>query len=169
MNQAAPVSPATEPDHDLVRLMADSAADFCARALPRTRLRALRGTAPAFDRSRWQEMAELGWSGLVVPEYCGGLQAPSAALMAVCRQLGAVAAPEPMLETAVAAAALLSDIAPDDVLLPALLSGAQVLVWRSSIDLSNFFRACRCAPARALMRSAARSTICRSVPMSMAG
>lgn len=128
MNQAAPASPATEPDHDLVRLMADSAADFCARALPRTRLRALRGTAPAFDRSRWQEMAELGWSGLVVPEYCGGLQAPSAALMAVCRQLGAVAAPEPMLETAVAAAALLSDIAPDDVLLPALLSGAQVLV-----------------------------------------
>ena len=128
MNQAAPSNPSTDSDHELVRLTADSAADFCARALPRTRLRALRGKAPAFDRSRWQEMAELGWTGLVVPEYCGGLAAPSAALMAVCRQLGAVAAPEPMLETAVAAAALLSDIAPDDVLLPALLSGAQVLV-----------------------------------------
>ena len=128
MNPAASSSPSTDSDHAVVRLMADSAADFCARALPRTRLRALRGKAPAFDRSRWQEMAELGWTGLLVPEYCGGLAAPSAALMAVCRQLGAVAAPEPMLETAVAAAALLSDIAPDDVLLPALLSGAQVLV-----------------------------------------
>lgn len=126
MNQAAPSNP--ESDDDVVGLMADSAADFCARALPRTRLRALRGASPAFDRVLWKQMAELGWSGLVVPDYCGGLGAPSAALMAVARQLGSVAAPEPLLETAVAAAALLSDIAPDDVLLPALLSGTQVLV-----------------------------------------
>ncbi len=73
-------------------------------------------------------MAELGWTGLVVPDYCGGLGAPAAALMAVCRQLGLVAAPEPLLETAVGAATLLGEMAPDDVLLPALLSGAQVLV-----------------------------------------
>jgi len=130
VNQAAPASTdtATDSDHDLVTLMADSAADFCARALPRTRLRALRGAHPAFDRATWKAMAELGWTGLVLPDYCGGLGAPSAALLAVCRHLGRVAAPEPLLETAVAAAALLGDVAPDDVMLPALLSGAQVLV-----------------------------------------
>ena len=79
VNQAAASSP--EADDDLVKLMADSAADYCARALPRTRLRALRGAAPAFDHERWKEMAELGWTGLVVPDYCGGLGAPSAALL----------------------------------------------------------------------------------------
>ncbi len=125
MNQAT--QDGVDAAQDVVTLMANSAADFCARALPRSRLRALRGAAPAFDRSRWREMAELGWAGLLVPEYCAGLGASSSAAAALCRHLGSVAAPEPLLETAVAAAVLLSDIAPDDVLLPALMSGAQVL------------------------------------------
>lgn len=128
MNQPAPTPGDSDADQDLAQLMADSAADFCARALPRARLRALRGATPAFERARWQEMAELGWTGLVVPDYCGGLGAPVAALLAVSRQLGAAAAPEPLLETAVGAAALLGEMAPDDVLLPAVMSGHQVLV-----------------------------------------
>ncbi|MBK8961297.1 MAG: acyl-CoA dehydrogenase [Proteobacteria bacterium] len=128
MNQPASPQAHDDTDQDVAQLMADSAADFCARALPRSRLRALRGASPAFDRAHWQAMAELGWTGLVVPDYCGGLGAPVAAMLAVSRQLGAVAAPEPLLESAVAAAALLGEMAPDDVLLPALLSGHQVLV-----------------------------------------
>ena len=125
MNQASQDS--ADGAQDLVTMMAASAADFCARALPRTRLRALRGAAPAFDRGRWREMAELGWAGVLVPEYCAGLGASSSAAAALCRQVGSVAAPEPVLETAIAAAVLLSEIAPDDVLLPALMSGAQIL------------------------------------------
>ncbi len=134
-----PATTERESDGDLATLVADSAADFCARALPRSRLRALRGATPAFERARWQDMAELGWTGLVVPEYCGGLGAPAAALMAVCRHLGLVAAPEPMLETAVGAATLLAEMAPDDVLLPALLSGAQVLVAALADNADQLF------------------------------
>ncbi len=137
MSQA--IDQGIETTQDLVTLMADSAADFCARALPRSRLRALRGAAPAFDRARWHEMAELGWAGVLVPEYCAGLGAPLSAAAALCRHLGSVAAPEPLLETAIAAAVLLGEVAPDDVLLPALMSGAQVLSVALGADHDTLF------------------------------
>ena len=126
---------------DLDTLISDSAADFCSRALPRSRLRALRGAAPAFDRARWREMADLGWTGLWVPEYCAGLGASLSAGAALCRQLGSVAAPEPLLETAITAAVLLSEMAPDDELLPAVMSGAQVLVVALGADHETLFTA----------------------------
>ena len=137
MSQA--IEQGVETTQDLVTLMADSAADFCARALPRSRLRALRGAAPAFDRARWREMAELGWAGVLVPEYCAGLGAPLSAAAALCRHLGSVAAPEPLLESAITAAVLLSEVAPDDVLLPVVISGAQVLAVALGADHGTLF------------------------------
>ena len=119
---------ATEGESDLLALLNTSAADFCARALPRSRLRALRGARPAFDRAAWRQMAELGWLGLLVPEERGGLALTPSAMAAVCRHLGSVAAPEPVLESAVAAATLMVELAHADALLERLLTGELVLV-----------------------------------------
>lgn len=117
--------PMTDSD-DLVAMLADSAADFCARALPRSRLRALRGAAPAFDRGAWQQMAELGWLSVLLPKDEGGLGIAAAA--AVCRKLGAVAAPEPMLESAVAAVSLLAGLPAAPAILGPLVNGGRIVV-----------------------------------------
>lgn len=114
-------------DHaDCEGMLGESAADFCARALKRERLRALRGAAPAFDRGLWRQMAGLGWTEIVVPTALGGMGLGAAAAAVVCRKLGGVAAPEPMLETAVAAASLLTSFSAAEDLVRSLVSGENV-------------------------------------------
>ncbi|MBE0627026.1 MAG: acyl-CoA dehydrogenase family protein, partial [Burkholderiales bacterium] len=56
---------------DTLRMLRDSAADFA--SLDAARVRRLRGTDPGFERSRWREMAEMGWLGILIPEEQGGL------------------------------------------------------------------------------------------------
>lgn len=97
---------ATDPGTD--DLFADSLTDYCSRALPPSRLRGLREAAPPFDRTRWIEMADLGWFGLTVPEAQGGAGLGLAAVIAMGRALGRVAAVEPVLESAVACGSLLA-------------------------------------------------------------
>ena len=116
-------------DHsELAAMLRDSAADFCTRALQRSRLRALRGATPSFDRALWRQMAELGWTEIVVSSALGGLGLGARAASVVCRALGSVAAPEPMLETAVAAATLLAALHGTEDLRQSLASGERVFV-----------------------------------------
>ncbi|MBI4696926.1 MAG: acyl-CoA dehydrogenase [Gammaproteobacteria bacterium] len=109
-------------------LLADSAADFCTRALKRERLRALRGATPGFERTAWRQMAELGWTEILLPAGAGGLGLGMRAAALVCRSLGAVAAPEPMIETGIAALTILDCLGAAPELLDAVRSGAKVLV-----------------------------------------
>ena len=95
-------------DAETIDLLRDSVADYCRRSLDVGRLRALRGGAPAFDGRVWREMCELGWPAIVVPETAGGLGLGAKAVGAVCRELGQVIAPEPMLECGVAVAGVLA-------------------------------------------------------------
>lgn len=103
---AEPNPALTAQDTETLDMLRESAADFCARSLDVARLRALRGASPAFDRDAWRAMCELGWSAVNVPEAAGGLGLGLSAVGAVCRQLGRVAAPEPMIETVAAASIL---------------------------------------------------------------
>lgn len=116
-------------DAETLRLLRDGAEDYCRRALPRDRLRGFRNARPGFDRARWAEMAALGWCGLLVPEKRGGVGLGVAGLGAVCEALGRVAAPEPMIEVAVAAA-LLAHAEGNEAaaLLDRLLSGERIVV-----------------------------------------
>jgi alkylation response protein AidB-like acyl-CoA dehydrogenase len=115
------------PDTETIDLLRDSAADFCARSLQVARLRDLRGATPAFERDAWQQMCELGWSGILVPEEYGGLAMGATAIGAVCRQLGRVVAPEPMLECGVIATALLSRLPRAAALMNGLVSGDKII------------------------------------------
>ena len=144
MNQAAQASaPAHQDDVSMLAMLRDSAADFCRRSLVVTRLRALRGASPAFDRALWREMCELGWAGILAPEASGGLGFGAAAAGEVCRQLGRVLAPEPMLETGVGAVAMLSacDSAAAASLLSKLVSGDTLLVCALAEDAEFVGRA----------------------------
>lgn len=85
---------------DDIGMLAASAAAFCEKDAPVSRLRALRGKNGGFDHDMWRQMAELGWTAVMVPEQQGGLGLGTRALAAVAREIGKVAAPEPLVQVA---------------------------------------------------------------------
>ncbi len=128
MSASAQAAPTAENANDeFITLLEDSARDFCSRALPPTRLRALRGASPSFDRGQWRAIAELGWLGVTLPESRGGLELGARGAAVLCRALGTVAAPEPLIETAIAAGTLLAGCNASDDLIAPLLSGESVI------------------------------------------
>src|SRR5262249_26991783 len=78
---------------------------------PSSRVRAVIDEAPGFDRALWNQMVELGWSSIHVPERFGGGGAGYAELAVVLHELGRAIVPAPFLANAVLAcsACLLSD------------------------------------------------------------
>ncbi len=91
---------------DQRRMLADSVEDYCRRSDPLRRARALRDTDPGFDRAAWQAMADLGWTGLVVPEACGGLGLSVAEHAILARGTAAVLMPEPLTAAMIATRAI---------------------------------------------------------------
>lgn len=110
--------------HD--RMIADSAQDFLERIGGLARARRLRESG-AFDRGAWDEMARLGWFGLLVTEENGGLGLSGRELTVLMEMLGRYLAAEPVGETIAAAAAVAS--APNAAsLMDEILSGAAIVV-----------------------------------------
>jgi len=95
-------------DDDL-RMLCDSAADFARRTRGLDRIRALRKTGIGFDTSIWTSMAELGWTGLMVPEADGGIGLGLAEACAVAHELGSTLIPEPFTSCAVLSASVIVD------------------------------------------------------------
>ncbi len=58
-----------------------------------------RMTACAWDRKLWQQMVDLGWTSLAVPESAGGLGMPVVAVAGLVEELGRAAFPCPLLAT----------------------------------------------------------------------
>ncbi len=133
----------TAVDNDTDTLLRESINDYCARALPPSRLRALRQTSPRFDLSCWREMADLGWLGMVVPESLGGLEMGANAVAIMGHALGRVAAVEPVIEAGVACSALLAGTVNGESQLAALLSGEALFTTSlaNGAEITNPLRA----------------------------
>jgi Acyl-CoA dehydrogenases len=84
-------------------LLRDDALAFARDRLPVSHLRHLRDTddATGFDRVAWREMAELGWSGMLIPETLGGNGFGHFGLGLVLEALGRTLAPTPLHSTVV--------------------------------------------------------------------
>jgi acyl-CoA dehydrogenase len=54
-------------------MLLETAMEFCANQSPITAVRARIEEPLGFDTAQWQEMAELGWLGVAIPETYGGL------------------------------------------------------------------------------------------------
>lgn len=52
-----------------------------------------------WDQDLWRQMAELGWSGLAVPESLGGVGMPLVGVAGLAEELGRAACPSPLLST----------------------------------------------------------------------
>jgi alkylation response protein AidB-like acyl-CoA dehydrogenase len=88
-------------------LLKDSAGKFFAEKFPTARLHQLvagdhdpnRMSECLWERELWQEMVDLGWTMLAVPESCGGVGMPVAAVAGLVEELGRAAFPCPLLGT----------------------------------------------------------------------
>ncbi|GAB3673734.1 acyl-CoA dehydrogenase family protein [Salinisphaera aquimarina] len=99
----------SEANPDERRMLADSVAGFVRQGKDNNgvhRARAVKAGASPLDRETWQQMADLGWLGIAVPEASGGLGLGVGELAVVAEGLGGEAAPEPFVATAFAQAVL---------------------------------------------------------------
>lgn len=84
------------------QMLRDSAADFVRGRADMKQLRERRGTLPGYDPQTVQQMAELGWFALLVPEAHGGLGLGLADMAVVLEELGKGLMAEPMVAAVLA-------------------------------------------------------------------
>ena len=91
------------------QLLQDSARKLLDLRSPVSAARALRDNADesGFSRELWSEVAELGWSGILVPEALGGVDLGYVAAGIIAEQCGRTLAALPFLSTAVTAVSAL--------------------------------------------------------------
>lgn len=61
-----------------------------------------------WDKGLWQQMVELGWTAVFVPEAAGGVGMPLVAAVAIAEEAGKAAFPSPLIATYCATAALIA-------------------------------------------------------------
>ncbi|MBN9562671.1 MAG: acyl-CoA dehydrogenase family protein [Alphaproteobacteria bacterium] len=113
------------------RLVQDTALEFFRDKSPITALRKLRDTqdADGFSRPLWREMAELGWTGFLVPEEWGGSGFGHVGLGLVMEAAGRTLAATPLLSTSLIGASALvlaGSGMQKDTHLPGLVAGDQI-------------------------------------------
>lgn len=128
-------------------LLAKTATDFVRQHAPMSRTRAQRdsGDPTGFSRALWRQMAELGWTGILIPEEYGGANMGLADLVVVLEALGRTVAPEPFLSTVLLAGQLLTragSAQQKQAWLPGIAAGEQILTvayqeTRSRYDLNR--------------------------------
>jgi alkylation response protein AidB-like acyl-CoA dehydrogenase len=83
-----------------------TARDFLAARYKSERIRELAESDHGFERPDWEEMAELGWPGLALPEEWGGQGLGIVDLAVLFEEMGYALAPSPLLSSTVAGLAL---------------------------------------------------------------
>ena len=83
-----------------------TAREFLASRFKSERIRELADSEAGFEQSDWEEMAELGWTGLALPEEWGGQGLGIVELAVLFEEMGYALAPSPLLSTTVAGLAL---------------------------------------------------------------
>jgi alkylation response protein AidB-like acyl-CoA dehydrogenase len=138
---------------DNLRMLRESAQSFALKESPLTRARALRGSASGFDRAFWQQLAEQGWTGLLVPESADGYGQGFAEMAAVITALATQVAPEPIVPALVFASRLIQHCGDDELpmrLLSQIAAGDLIpaVAWQESVASPRLHLAARHTTAR---------------------
>jgi alkylation response protein AidB-like acyl-CoA dehydrogenase len=83
-----------------------TAHDFLASRFKSERVREIAESEDGFDPGAWKEMADLGWTGLALPEEWGGQGLGIVELAVLFEEMGYALAPSPLLSNTVAGLAL---------------------------------------------------------------
>jgi alkylation response protein AidB-like acyl-CoA dehydrogenase len=113
-------------------MLQDAARGFVSEKAPVAALRTIRDEkiADGFDRGLWREMAEMGWTGVLVPEDQGGLGFGFVGAGVICEEMGRTLTASPFLSTAMMAATALARAgspAQKQRWLPAIVAGEAVI------------------------------------------
>jgi alkylation response protein AidB-like acyl-CoA dehydrogenase len=114
--------------NDEQTMLRESAQQFVAEAAPVSHMRALRDAddPTGFSRELWKQFAEMGFTGILIPEADGGLGLGHVEAGVVLEEIGRNLSPSPFLTTAVAAVAALKGTAQRERWFPGILSGDTV-------------------------------------------
>ena len=89
-------------------LLRDQVTRFMTEQCNMNHVRTLMAEPNRFDKSLWQQIADLGWLGLTIPEAYGGLGLKWVDLTVVLEETGAGLCPLPLLSHAMSCAAILT-------------------------------------------------------------
>jgi len=90
-------------------MLRDAAKSWVSEKSPVTAFRKIRdsGNEDGFDKAAWKEIAEMGWTGIIIPEEFGGSGLGYLTLGLVLEEMGRTLTASPLLSTAAATSALL--------------------------------------------------------------
>ncbi|UUL83554.1 acyl-CoA dehydrogenase family protein [Sphingomonas qomolangmaensis] len=110
---------------DQQTMLRDTARDFIAEHAPPAHLRALRDAndPTGFSRDLWKQFAEMGFTGILIPEAQSGMGLGHVEAGVVLEEIGRNLSPSPFLTTAVAAVEALRGTAHADRHYPGILAG----------------------------------------------
>ncbi|MFC3616552.1 acyl-CoA dehydrogenase family protein [Lutimaribacter marinistellae] len=91
-------------------MLADSARGFLDENAPVSHLRRMRDAGQIFDRTLWKQMAEMGWTGILVPEECGGSAMGHSAACVLAGEMGRTLVQSPFISTAVIGATVYASV-----------------------------------------------------------
>ena len=111
------------------RQLADTAREFLRANAPVAALRRLRDSRDplGYSAGLWEQMSELGWAGITIPEQYGGMDFGFAGLAALLQECGRTLAATPLFATCVLGASavqLAGNEAQKQELLPQIASGS---------------------------------------------
>jgi alkylation response protein AidB-like acyl-CoA dehydrogenase len=107
-------------------MLRKSARDFLAKECPMTYVRQMMEDERGFQDGQWKKMAELGWTGLILPEEHGGAGLDFVDLIVVLEEMGRVVLPGPFFSSVVLGGVAVSEggsPAQKKELLPKLAAG----------------------------------------------
>ena len=114
------------------------ASKFCHEKSPIERVRQLMVDEDGYDGDVWNEIVELGWLGIAIPEEYGGVGLSLAEVAPVMEQMGSSMLATPFLSTTLAAQAILAggSEAQKEQLLPQIVEGqiATLALFGDSAD-----------------------------------
>ena len=110
-------------------LLKDQVQRFMKEACPMTRVREISASENAFDKTLWQQSADLGWLGLTIPESYGGLGLKWIDLVVVLEAAAEGLSPLPIASHALATSAIVACASEEQKArwLPAMASGEAVV------------------------------------------
>ncbi|MBQ0719882.1 MAG: acyl-CoA dehydrogenase family protein [Gammaproteobacteria bacterium] len=124
-------------------MLKESAQGFLSEHAPVAQLRQLRDerSETGYDKGTWQQMVELGWTGILVPEAHGGLEFGHVGMGQIMEENGRTLTASPLLSTAVLAASAINAAASSaqkKALLPAIVDGS--LLFAVALDEGPKYR-----------------------------
>lgn len=123
------------------QLLKDSAKSFCQQSAPISVLRRLRDSKDenGYDTQLWQQMVELGWAGMAIPEAYGGFEFGYGGLGVVLEESGRTLVSSPLIASVLIGASIINEIGNEEQkssLLPKI-AGGEMLVALALDEHSN--------------------------------